>query len=184
MAFFPATLPKSNPNPTFLLPLLPQILSLKNPNLFLSTKRTRIPSLLVHSKSSNGDADIAAELRAQAMKAKANGLQRENAMKKSRELLLMALCDHTGMANSSEMARRWRALRETEKWDCLRGFVDEWGEAFSPLSLRSMRAMIEEHLEQEASSMPSSSSSPPLMVAAFTVLQKKVTEFLVSRNEH
>ncbi|ERN11960.1 hypothetical protein AMTR_s00184p00025330 [Amborella trichopoda] len=87
------------------------------------------------------------------------------------------------MANSSEMARRWRALREAEKWDCLRGVVDEWGEAFSPLSLRSMRAMIEEHLEQEASSMPSSSSFPPLMVAAFTVLQKKVMEFLVSRNE-
>ena len=55
-----------------------------------------------------------------------------------------------------EVKRKWSRLDQEEKWVLIRGFVDDWGVNFHPLSARSVREMIEEYLNEEK---PSSNSS-------------------------
>lgn len=55
-------------------------------------------------------------------------------------------------------------MEEEEKWVLVKGFVSDWGANFHPLSARSVKELIEEHLhgeeeERENGSSKSSSSS-------------------------
>lgn len=76
-------------------------------------------------------------------------------MKKSKELLFTELCRYLAM-EKEEVNRKWRKLDQEEKWVLVKGFVNEWGVNFHPLSARSVKQMIEEYLIEEK---PSSNSS-------------------------
>lgn len=108
------------------------------------------------------------------MKHKVSGLQITEAMKKSRALLFDALCEHSGL-RSEEMSKKWAGLGETEKTDCLKGFIAEWGAPFLPLSLKSVRVMVDEHV---CEGNPPRRSSPTL---SFSVLQR-LKDFLAIGN--
>ncbi|KAF3786815.1 hypothetical protein EJ110_NYTH24581 [Nymphaea thermarum] len=128
------------------------------------------------SCSSNQDARFAAELRAQTMKHKVSGLQITEAMMKSRILLFDALCEHSGL-RAEEMSKKWAGLSESEKTDCLKGFIAEWGARFLPLSLKSVRGMVEEHV---CEGNHPRRSSPSLSVSVMQRLKDFLNEMPLS----
>ncbi|PON75883.1 hypothetical protein PanWU01x14_038340 [Parasponia andersonii] len=118
------------------------------------------------SAESSGDSELlASNLTREVAKMSTLLVQRAEAMEKSRDLLFKELCNHLSM-DSGEARRRWRKMEEEEKWVLVRGFMSDWGVNFHPLSARSVKELIEEHLHEEeeegeanASSSKSSSSS-------------------------
>ncbi|KAK9097050.1 hypothetical protein Sjap_022547 [Stephania japonica] len=103
---------------------------------------------------------------------KAQTLQRKEAMEKSREALFGELCAYLGM-RGEEMRERWRKMGEDEKLSWANNFVSnsEWGEAFRPLSSKSVKELVEEHLASQSSSSISisSSSSDPSFSSVFGI---------------
>lgn len=91
-------------------------------------------------------------------------------MTKSREILFGDLCQYLGL-RAEEVKKRWREMGEEERLEWLRGFVADWGLSFHPLSLKSVREMVDEHLAEES---PSPTSSPFLRFLDF----KKMMNFL------
>ncbi|OVA18964.1 hypothetical protein BVC80_8933g4 [Macleaya cordata] len=105
------------------------------------------------------DAEIAADLAAEMARVKTPLVQRNEAMNKSRELLFGEFCQYLGL-KPEEVKQRWRKMDEVEKMGLVKGFVSEWSLAFHPLSSRSVKEMVEEHLKEEN---PFVVSSPSLM---------------------
>ncbi|OAY39404.1 uncharacterized protein LOC110625216 [Manihot esculenta] len=114
--------------------------------------RTQIPCT---NNDIISDADLASDLATEVTKINTQLAQREEAMKKSKELLFTELCRYLAM-EKEEVNRKWRKLDQEEKWVLVKGFVNEWGVNFHPLSARSVKQMIEEYLIEEK---PSSNSS-------------------------
>lgn len=79
-------------------------------------------------------------------------------MEKSRELLFIEMCQYLGMG-SEEVKRRWGNMGDEEKWVLVKGFVSEWAVNFHPLSAKSVKEMVEEHLNEDDPS-PHPSLSP------------------------
>lgn len=76
-------------------------------------------------------------------------VEREEAMKKSRQLLFSELCGFAGIS-PMDMKMRWtNKMQEVDKFLLQTEFVSEWGTNFHPLSARSVREMIEQHLASE-----------------------------------
>uniref|UniRef100_A0A2C9VII9 DUF7026 domain-containing protein n=1 Tax=Manihot esculenta TaxID=3983 RepID=A0A2C9VII9_MANES len=90
---------------------------------FTYTIKTQIPC----TSTSISDVDLASDW--------LKKLQREEAMKKSKELLFTELCQHLAMARE-ELRRQRSKLHQEEKWVLIKGFVNEWGFNFHPLSAR------------------------------------------------
>ena len=84
--------------------------------------------------------------------------QTEEAMKKSKQLLFTELCNYLGL-RTEEMMKKWRNMEEEDKWVLVKGFVSEWGVNFHPLSVRSVKEMVEEHLVEDNLASQSSSVS-------------------------
>ncbi|XP_002518309.3 uncharacterized protein LOC8279178 [Ricinus communis] len=103
------------------------------------------------------DADLASDLATEVAKINTQLVQKEEAMRKSKELLFTELCHYLDM-EKEEVKRKWSNLDQEEKWVLIKGFVDEWGINFHPLSARSVRAMIEEYINEKKSSSSSSAS--------------------------
>ncbi|CAN6543501.1 unnamed protein product [Malus baccata var. baccata] len=121
------------------------------------------------SSSNNGmmsDAELASDL------SKMNSLlaQREEAMDKSRQLLFVELCQFVG-SNSEEVKKKWGKLEEEEKMVLVKGFVSEWGVNFHPLSAKSVKQLVEEHVQEQnpkpANSKSSSSSAVSVLFPGF-----------------
>ncbi|KAA8545697.1 hypothetical protein F0562_020852 [Nyssa sinensis] len=93
-------------------------------------------------------------------------VQGEEAMRKSRQLLFTELCQYMGL-KVEEVKKKWNKMDEDDKWVLVKGFVSEWGVNFHPLSARSVKAMIEEHLLEDNSS---SNSSPSLLFSSLKKL--------------
>ena len=77
-------------------------------------------------------------------------------MKKSRELLVNDLCQHLGF-KTEELKKKWRNLSEDDKCVLIKGFVEEWGVNFHPLSAKSVKEMVDEQLGEESQSVKNSS---------------------------
>ncbi|CAK7330343.1 unnamed protein product [Dovyalis caffra] len=118
--------------------------------------RTRIPCA---NKNSFSDADLASDLATEVAKVNNHLVQREEAMKKSRELLFTELCNYLSL-DKEEVKRKWNRMDQEEKRVMIKGFVNEWGVNFHPLSARSVKEMIEEYLHEEK---PSSNSSGSML---------------------
>ncbi|XP_054776620.1 uncharacterized protein LOC129285095 [Prosopis cineraria] len=85
-------------------------------------------------------------------------LQTEEAMKKSRAILFGELCEYLSL-KEDEAKHKWRKIDEAEKSALIKGFVEEWGSNFHPLSARSAKEMMEEYLREESDSSSEKSSS-------------------------
>ncbi|KAH7833693.1 hypothetical protein Vadar_008803 [Vaccinium darrowii] len=83
--------------------------------------------------------------------------QREEAMKKSRHLLFSELSKYLGLG-PEELKERLKEMKDEDKWVLVKGFVSEWGEDFHPLSARSVKEMVEEHLVEDTPPQPAVSS--------------------------
>ncbi|KAF5448381.1 hypothetical protein F2P56_028923 [Juglans regia] len=115
--------------------------------------RTQIPCI-----NKIGDLDLASGLASEAAKRNAHLVQREEAMKKSKELLFTELCQYLAL-KGDEVRKKWRKMDEEDKWVLVKGFISEWSESFHPLSARSVKEMVEEYLQEESPSAKSSPSS-------------------------
>uniref|UniRef100_A0A6M2ESK0 DUF7026 domain-containing protein n=1 Tax=Populus davidiana TaxID=266767 RepID=A0A6M2ESK0_9ROSI len=116
--------------------------------------RTRI--LCTHKKC-RSDADLASDLASEVAKINIHLVQREEAMKKSRELLFAELCKYLAL-DKEEVKRKLSKMDQEEKRVLIKGFVDEWGVNFHPLSARSVKEMIEEYLHERKPPSHSSGS--------------------------
>ncbi|KAL2342025.1 hypothetical protein Fmac_009965 [Flemingia macrophylla] len=104
------------------------------------------------------DAALASELAVKAARINAHMLKAEEAMRKSRKLLFVELCEHMGL-NEDEAQQKWTKMAEDEKWALVKGFLAEWGAHFHPLSARSTKDMLEEYIKQRNAPPPKSPSS-------------------------
>ncbi|KAF5743960.1 hypothetical protein HS088_TW08G00548 [Tripterygium wilfordii] len=119
---------------------------------FPNRSRTQIPCM----NKGISDADLALELSAEVEKMNTHLAQREEAMKKSRELLFSELVQYLDL-KEEEVKKRWKRMDEEEKWVLVNGFVSEWGVNFYPLSRKHVKEMVEEQLNEEKQSPDSSS---------------------------
>ncbi|CAH2043519.1 unnamed protein product [Thlaspi arvense] len=94
-------------------------------------------------KKSMSDSELAKDLAREIGKANTVSEQRREAMKKSGEILWGEFCRHMDL-KEEEMRNKWRKIGEEEKLVLVREFVDEWGVDFQPLSVRSVKEMVEE----------------------------------------
>ncbi|KAG5238643.1 protein RMD5 [Salix suchowensis] len=117
--------------------------------------RTQVPCT---NKNSTADADLASGLATEVAKINTHLLQREEAMNKSRELLFTELCNYLAL-DKEEVKRKWSKIDEEERRALIKGFVNEWGASFHPLSARSVKEMIEEYLHEEKPSPDSPRST-------------------------
>ncbi|XP_058069532.1 uncharacterized protein LOC131218771 [Magnolia sinica] len=134
-------------------PLLSQVLlpkplkSPKYPSLAipppLSARRTKTHLCCSSSRNPISDPELASELAAEVARINTPLVQRKEAMEKSRDLLFVDFCHYLGL-KADDVKKRWRDFGEEEKLDWVRGFVAEWGVAFHPLSLKSVKEMVEE----------------------------------------
>ena len=71
--------------------------------------------------------------------------QREDAFRKSKELLFAEIFDFTRL-KSEDFSSKWRRMDDDEKLVLVRGFVAEWSAHFHPLSARSVKELVEEYV--------------------------------------
>ncbi|XP_044507947.1 uncharacterized protein LOC123227276 [Mangifera indica] len=90
-----------------------------------------------------GDAELASKL----AKINTHLVQKEEAMKKSKELLFAEFCQYWGL-EEEDAKKKWRKTNEEEKWELVKVFVNEWSVNFHPLSAKSVKEMIQEYLHQ------------------------------------
>uniref|UniRef100_A0A1J3CRS3 DUF7026 domain-containing protein n=1 Tax=Noccaea caerulescens TaxID=107243 RepID=A0A1J3CRS3_NOCCA len=126
-------------------------------------------------KKSMSDSELAKDLAREIGKANTVSEQRREAMKKSSEILWGEFCRHVDL-KEEEMRMKWRKIGEEEKLVLVREFVDEWGVDFQPLSVRSVKEMVEEECSVSDKaiepSSSSSSSSPPSFSGLFPGLKR------------
>jgi hypothetical protein len=106
------------------------------------------------------DAEISSDLASEVAKMNSHLVQREEAMKKSKELLFTELCQYLAL-KEDEVKKKWRKMDEEDKLVLVKGFVTEWSVNFHPLSARSVKEMVEEYLQEDNPS-PSATSSPSM----------------------
>ncbi|CAI9769186.1 unnamed protein product [Fraxinus pennsylvanica] len=94
------------------------------------------------------DEMLAVELDLEISKLNTHKLQTEEALKKSRELLFTELCNFMGL-KPEDLKKQWERMNEEEKWVLAKGFVTEWSAHFHPLSAKSVKEMVDEHLVEE-----------------------------------
>ncbi|KAL7199605.1 hypothetical protein ACSBR2_021819 [Camellia fascicularis] len=118
------------------------------------------------TKSVN-DSELVSDLAAEVEKMDTHQLQREEAMKKSRQLLFTELCEYLGL-KPEELKKKWKKMDDDEedggggeedKWVLVKGFISEWGVNFHPLSARSVKEMVEEHIAEDKHHNPTPHSS-------------------------
>lgn len=98
-------------------------------------------------KESLADEMLEVELGLEIKKLNSDIVQREEALKKSRELLFTEMCNFMGL-KSEDLKKKWRKMNEEERWVLVKGFVAEWSAHFHPLSARSVKEMVEEYVSQ------------------------------------
>ncbi|XP_020234040.1 uncharacterized protein LOC109814103 [Cajanus cajan] len=104
------------------------------------------------------DAALASELAVKAARINAHVVKAEEAMRKSRKLLFVEVCEYMGL-NEDEAQQKWSKMEEDEKWVLVKGFLAGWGAHFHPLSARSTKEMLEEYIRQGNAPPPKSSAS-------------------------
>ncbi|KAK7246677.1 hypothetical protein RIF29_41547 [Crotalaria pallida] len=105
-------------------------------------------------------AALASEFSARVTRMNSHLMQAEDAMRKSRELLFREFSDYMGL-KEDEARNKWSNLDEEERWGLVKGFVEEWGQHFQPLSVKSTKEMVEEYLRQGKLNPPPKFPPPP-----------------------
>ncbi|KAG5526179.1 hypothetical protein RHGRI_032454 [Rhododendron griersonianum] len=126
----------------------------------LTHLRSRAKPPKISCTKTSKSSDFSSELLAKEVEKMNTQLaQREEAMKKSRNLLFSELSKYLGL-RPEELKMRLREMEEEDKWVLVRGFVSEWGVDFHPLSARSVKEMVEEHLAEDNPPPPPVASTP------------------------
>ncbi|KAJ8572467.1 hypothetical protein K7X08_008978 [Anisodus acutangulus] len=107
------------------------------------------------------DLELALDFATEVGKMNTQMLQKEEALKKSKELLFVEFCNYTGL-KSEEMKKKWKKLSDEEKGVMIKSFVIEWGTHFHPLSARSVKELVDEYLVENTPDSTSSSFFPGL----------------------
>nr|GLL23784.1 uncharacterized protein LOC109161295 [Ipomoea trifida] len=102
------------------------------------------------------DSELALDLAAEVTKIKSKAVQKQEALRKSKEMLFTELCNYLGL-NSEEAKKKWKRSSEEERSALIKGFVSDWAANFHPLSARSVKQLVDEYLVEN----PSSSGSSP-----------------------
>ncbi|XP_010444383.1 PREDICTED: uncharacterized protein LOC104727078 [Camelina sativa] len=125
----------------------------------ISNMRLRRPK---RKKKIMSDSELAKDLAREIGKANTASEQRREAMKKSGEILWGEFCKHMGL-KEDEMRIKWRKIEEEEeRLSLVREFVDEWAGDFQPLSVRSVKEMVELECFGSDKTIDPSSSSPSM----------------------
>ncbi|ANM69347.1 unnamed protein product [Arabidopsis thaliana] len=104
------------------------------------------------------DSELATDLAREIGKANTVAEQRREAMKKSGEILWAEFCRHMDL-KEDEMKIKWNKIGEEEKLVLVREFVDEWAGDFQPLSITSVKEMVDQECLDSDKTIESSSSS-------------------------
>ncbi|KAL1215410.1 hypothetical protein V5N11_021838 [Cardamine amara subsp. amara] len=126
----------------------------------ISNMRIRKPKKM--KKKIMSDSELAKDLAREIGKANTVSEQRREAMKKSGEILWGEFCRYMDL-KEDEMRDKWKKIGEDEKLSLVREFVDEWSGDFQPLSVRSVKEMVEEECLDSDKTIESSSSSSSSM---------------------
>ncbi|KAI3992983.1 hypothetical protein MKX01_009726 [Papaver californicum] len=138
----------------------------------IQTKRSLLPPNPMNRRSTFqvscnkkkiSDAEIAIDLATEIARIKISAIRRKEAMNKSKELLFGEFCQYLSQ-KPEEVEQKWRDMDETEKVGLVKGFVSEWCLSFHPLSSRSVKDMLEEHLKKEVENPSVSLSSSPSLI--------------------
>lgn len=78
-------------------------------------------------------------------KMKTQMLQTQEAMKKSRNLLYAELCLYLGLGKE-DLKRKWEKMEENDKLVLVQEFVSDWGINFHPLSVKSVKELVDQNL--------------------------------------
>lgn len=124
------------------------------------------------SADRRSDSELALDLAAEVGRVKARAFRKQEALRKSKEMLFMELCGYMG-CNSEEAKKRLGRTGEEERFVLIKGFVEDWALRFHPLSARSVMQLVDEYLAENSSSSSSSLSSPRL----FPILRKLLGVF-------
>ncbi|XP_022762861.1 uncharacterized protein LOC111308646 [Durio zibethinus] len=122
----------------------------KLPNHPFTSRPNKIHNISC-TKKNLGDTALALDLAISVEKINTHLEQKEKAMKKSMELLFSELCQYLSL-KEEEVNMKWRKMKEEEKWVLVKEFVNEWGVNFHPLSVRSVKEMVDEYLQDDKSS--------------------------------
>ncbi|XP_075521535.1 uncharacterized protein LOC142554743 [Primulina tabacum] len=112
----------------------------------------------IKKKEPTTDETLPAELSLHIKNLNNGALQREEALKKSRELLFIEVNNFTRL-QPEDLRKKWRRMDEEEIWVLANGFVSEWSAHFHQLSARSVKEMVEEYLAEEGEFLDSGSIS-------------------------
>ncbi|XP_047978743.1 uncharacterized protein LOC125220630 [Salvia hispanica] len=88
---------------------------------------------------------LAAEFSLEIKRLNSEIAQREDAFRKSKELLFAEISDFAGL-KPEDFSGKWRRMDDDEKLVLVRGFVAEWSAHFHPLSARSVKELVEEYV--------------------------------------
>ncbi|TYH94309.1 hypothetical protein ES332_A12G032400v1 [Gossypium tomentosum] len=118
---------------------LPQVGKFRNhPSISNNRPNTKIPC----TKNKLSDSALALDLAINVQKINTHLEKKEKAMKKSKEFLFTELCQYLSL-KEEEMNKKWRKMREEEKWVLINKFVDEW-----------IKEMVDEYLQDDNRSDP------------------------------
>ncbi|KAI3671804.1 hypothetical protein L2E82_53250 [Cichorium intybus] len=117
----------------------------------LSLHYNKIPRklrILFSTSDSNNIKDIklAMNLSTEIERMKTQIIQTQEAMKMGRKLLYTTeLCLYLGLGKD-ELRRKWERMEEDEKWVLAEEFVSHWSSNFHPLSAKSVKQLVDQHL--------------------------------------
>ncbi|CAN1284631.1 hypothetical protein LINPERPRIM_LOCUS18683 [Linum perenne] len=119
----------------------------------IPSSRPRILILRASTKKSGGEkSNLASEFATEVSRMNTHVTQRADAMNKSRQILFCELCKFLDL-EEDKMQIRWEEMDQEEKSVLVKGFVDEWGANFHPLSARSVEELIQEHIQEKKKMM-------------------------------
>ncbi|XP_071712966.1 uncharacterized protein [Rutidosis leptorrhynchoides] len=108
-------------------------------------------------------------------KLKTQMLETQEAMKSSRKLMYAEMCSYLGLGKE-ELKIKWEKMEENDKWVLVEEFVSDWGFNFHPLSAKSVKELVDQHLSQDS---PSSSSSSTILFSGLKKLMGFIDSFWV-----
>ncbi|KAI3509447.1 hypothetical protein L1887_24718 [Cichorium endivia] len=127
------------------------------------------------------DMELAMNLSTEIERMKTQMVQIQEAMKTSRKLLYAELCLYLGLGKD-ELRRKWERMEEDDKWVLAEEFVSDWSSNFHPLSAKSVKQLVDQHLFHDGNddengnnkdnNSSQDSSSPSMLFSHFSGLKK------------
>ncbi|XP_057515450.1 uncharacterized protein LOC130796999 [Amaranthus tricolor] len=122
------------------------------------------------------DAELASDFAAEVHRLNTQSKERENAMKRSKQLLFSDLCNYLDM-NPEDVKNNWKNFSTDEKMGLVKEFISYWGLNFHPLSPKSVKGLIDEFVFKDSEEIESSDHSSSNSDAILPTLKKIIKGF-------